>query len=150
VPPPGGSHNCDFVFKYNDVKFFQIDEGGPISDFKQVNGNGDRITICAGNKCVGEPEEVIGVAPGNCIQNVQDNFVFTFATDEEPDFLDFQVFCPDVAWEGGGECVAIDITTEEPVLPFPNVTAAGPAITIRDIQFLSLVQCRIFCTPRPQ
>lgn len=148
-PPPGIHSDCNFVFKYNDVKFFQVEDGGTILNYNQVPSDTDLITICQGNKCVGEPQEVIGIATGACIAG-QDRLVFTLATDENPTLLDFQVFCPDVTWLGGGECLAIDIDTAQPVLPFPNVTVSGPSMIINDIQFSSLVQCELACIPRPE
>ena len=139
--------DCFFVFKYDDVVAFQV-ENGDIIDYQQVLNDDDGfITICQGHNCAGEPNEVVGVASGRC-NLVENIFEFTIATDEDPQFLDFEVYCPDITWVGGGECDAIDISTEAPLEFNPILNVIGPEVTITEIEFQSLVRCRIICKPR--
>ena len=145
--PPEPVLDCFFVFKYDDLVAFQV-ENGEVLEYQQIQNDDDaNIAICKGNNCAGEPTEIVGVASGRC--NAMESVLeFTVATDEDPQFLDFEVFCPDVLWVGGGECVAIDILTEAPLEFNPVVNVIGPQVTITEIEFRSLVRCRIVCTPR--
>ena len=139
--------DCFFTFKYDDIIAFQV-ENGDVVEYEQIlNDDDGNIAICKGNNCAGEPNEIVGVATGRCstIENVLE---FTVATDEDPQFMDFEVYCPDILWVGGGECTAIDIATEAPLEFNPVVNVIGPEVTITEIEFQSLVRCRIVCTPR--
>ena len=147
-PQPTLDEDCTFVFKYNEVVAFQV-ENGEILEYEQIqNSDSSFITICEGNNCAGEPVEVVGTTTGRCVIGTEDVLEFTIATAEDPEFLDFQVYCPDITWVGGGECLAIDIFDTQPLDTNPVLNVLGPEILITNIQFESLIRCRIVCTPR--
>lgn len=152
TPPPAVEKDCTFIFKYSNIVAFQVSDGSTILDYDQIHDpDGEFLTICTGSRCAGQPKEVVGTASGQCTAGFEDVFEFTIATDDnvaDAAALNFEVYCPDITWEGDGTCQALDTVTGVPLVPPPDVLIRGPEVTIENIAESSLVRCRIACTQR--